>query len=54
VDQIRSGEMEGAGLGLSIAKAICSAHGAVIEATSTPSSGSCFRVKLPLSKINNF
>ena len=51
VDQIRSGETEGAGLGLSIARSICSAHGAEIEATSSPSSGSCFRVKLPLSKI---
>jgi heavy metal sensor kinase len=50
VDQSRSGESEGAGLGLSIAKSICSAHGAEIEATSTPASGSCFRVKLPLSK----
>ncbi|MGH7941289.1 MAG: sensor histidine kinase [Limisphaerales bacterium] len=50
VDQIRSGDFEGAGLGLSIAKAICSAHGAEIQATSTPSQGSCFRVTLPLSK----
>ena len=50
VDQIRSGDTEGAGLGLSIAKAICSAHGAEIEATSAPMGGSCFRVKLPLSK----
>jgi heavy metal sensor kinase len=50
VDQIRSGDLEGAGLGLSIAKSICSAHGAEIEATSSPSTGSCFRVKLPLSK----
>lgn len=50
VDQIRSGDFEGAGLGLSIAKAICSAHGAEIEATSVPTRGSCFRVTLPLSK----
>lgn len=50
VDQIRSSDVEGAGLGLSIARAICSAHGAEIEATSSPSAGSCFRVKLPLSK----
>ncbi len=50
VDQIRSGDTEGAGLGLSIVKAICSAHGAEIEAVSTPTRGSCFRVKLPLSK----
>jgi signal transduction histidine kinase len=50
VDQIRSGDVEGAGLGLSIARAICSAHGAEIEVASSVSSGSCFRVKLPLSK----
>ena len=50
VDQTRSGDFEGAGLGLSIAKAICSAHGAEIEATSVPSRGSRFRVTLPLSK----
>lgn len=54
VDQTRSGDFEGAGLGLSIAKAICSAHGAEIEVTSVPSVGSCFRVKLPLSKIEKF
>jgi signal transduction histidine kinase len=50
VDQIRSGDLEGAGLGLSIAKSICSAHGAQIEATSSLAAGSCFRVKLPLSQ----
>jgi heavy metal sensor kinase len=50
VDQIRSGDFEGAGLGLSIVKAICSAHGAEIEATSRLSRGSCFRAKFPLSK----
>ncbi|HEV2329899.1 MAG TPA: ATP-binding protein [Verrucomicrobiae bacterium] len=50
VDQIRSGDFEGAGLGLSIVKSICSAHGAEIEATSFPSRGSRFRVTLPLSK----
>lgn len=50
VDQVRSGDFEGAGLGLSIAKSICSAHGAEIEATSVPLRGSRFRVTLPLSK----
>jgi len=50
VDQIRSGDFEGAGLGLSIAKSICSAHGAEIEAMSVPSHGSRFRVTMPLSK----
>jgi heavy metal sensor kinase len=50
VNQIRSGDSEGAGLGLSIAKAICSAHGAELETESVAGQGSCFRVKLPLSK----
>jgi heavy metal sensor kinase len=50
VDQIRSGDFEGAGLGLSIAKAICSAHGASIETESAVGKGSRFRVKLPLSR----
>lgn len=50
VDDVRSGDFEGAGLGLSIAKSICSAHGAEIQATSLLSQGSCFRVTLPLIK----
>ena len=41
---------ESAGLGLSIVKSICIAHGAEVEAHSTAGSGSCFRVKIPLSK----
>jgi signal transduction histidine kinase len=50
VDQMRTGDSESAGLGLSIVKSICSAHGADVEASSVPSRGSCFRIKLPLSK----
>jgi heavy metal sensor kinase len=50
VDQIRSGEIEGAGLGLSIVESICTAHGAAVEAESVAGKGSCFRVKLPLSR----
>ncbi len=50
VDQIRSGDSEGAGLGLSIVESICAAHGAVVEAESAPGKGSCFRIKLPLSR----
>jgi heavy metal sensor kinase len=50
VDQTRSAESESAGLGLSIVKAICAAHGAEVEAVSVPSSGSRFRVKLPRPK----
>ncbi len=50
VDESRSADSESAGLGLSIVKSICIAHGAEVEARSTVGSGSCFRVKLPLSK----
>jgi heavy metal sensor kinase len=49
VDKVRSGDPGGAGLGLSIAKSICTAHGAQIEAQSTPGQGSRFRVELPLA-----
>jgi heavy metal sensor kinase len=50
VDEARSAESESAGLGLSIVKSICTAHGAEVEAHSTAGSGSCFRVRLPLFK----
>jgi heavy metal sensor kinase len=50
VDQTRADGSESAGLGLSIVKSICTAHGADVEVQSTVGSGSCFRVKLPLSK----
>lgn len=50
VDKTRSGENESAGLGLSIVKSICAAHGAQVEAQSTVGRGSCFRVTLPAVK----
>lgn len=50
VDQIRSGDTEGAGLGLSIVESICTAHGAAVEAESTVGKGSRFRIKLPLPR----
>jgi len=48
VDPARTADSESAGLGLSIVKAICTAHGAEVEASSVPSVGSRFLVKLPL------
>ena len=39
----------GSGLGLSIAKSICNAHGGTIVVDSTPGAGSTFRIELPLS-----
>lgn len=46
-DEARSRDDGGAGLGLSIAKSICSAHGAQIEVYSQVGHGSCFRLSLP-------
>jgi signal transduction histidine kinase len=48
VDKARSRSSGGAGLGLSIVKAICSAHGADIGVASEEGRGSCFRVELAL------
>jgi heavy metal sensor kinase len=50
VDQVRSADAESAGLGLSIVKSICAAHGAEVDVRSTLGQGSCFRVRLPLSR----
>ena len=48
VDQARTRELGGAGIGLSIVKAICAAHNGRVEVESTEGHGSCFRVCLPL------
>jgi len=48
VDQARTRELGGAGIGLSIVKAICTAHNGRVEVESTEGHGSCFRVCLPL------
>jgi heavy metal sensor kinase len=49
VDKSRAAGSESAGLGLSIVKSICHAHGAEVEVKSAVGSGSCFRVRLPLA-----
>jgi signal transduction histidine kinase len=48
VDPARSREHGGAGIGLSIVKAICLAHNGRVTVESTEGHGSCFRVHLPL------
>ena len=50
VDPARSADSGSAGLGLSIVKSICTAHGAEVDVQSTVRQGSCFRVTLPLSQ----
>ncbi len=48
VDKARTRDPGGAGLGLSIVKSICTAHGAEVEVESD-SGGSRFRIKIPVS-----
>lgn len=51
VDAARSREDGGAGLGLSIVRSICTAHGAEIDVKSRPRFGSSFRVRFPRRSI---
>src|SRR5712691_2211033 len=48
-DRVRSREVGGVGLGLSIAQWIAGTHGADIQVESTPRQGSVFRVRVPLN-----
>ncbi len=49
VDKARSRQFGGAGLGLSIVQAICTAHGGDVLVESVEGKGSKFRVRLPLA-----
>lgn len=48
-DEVRSREIGGAGLGLSIVQSICAAHGGSVSAANTPPSGCRFTVELPIA-----
>ncbi|MBX7221805.1 MAG: HAMP domain-containing protein [Blastocatellia bacterium] len=48
-DKARSRLLGGSGLGLSIVKSICTAHGGTVTVQSTEGQGSSFRVALPLA-----
>jgi len=50
VDAARSADGESIGLGLAIVKSILTAHGGEVAVESTPGKGTCFRVRLPISK----
>ncbi|MEQ2006575.1 MAG: ATP-binding protein [Limisphaerales bacterium] len=53
VDKARSRELGGAGIGLSIVKAICTAHGGQVEVASEEGHGARFRVLLPLAETSD-
>ena len=53
VDKSRSKEIDGVGLGLSIAEWIANAHHGKIEVKSEPNQGSTFAVYLPLQKVTS-
>jgi heavy metal sensor kinase len=50
VDDARSRDSGGVGLGLAIVKAICNAHGASIEVSSTLGIGSRFSIRFPVAR----
>ena len=53
VDRDKAAGEGGAGLGLSIVRSICAAHGGRVEVESTLGAGSRFRVSLPLAPERN-
>jgi signal transduction histidine kinase len=52
-DEVRSRNIGGAGLGLSIVQSICTAHGGNISAANLSPKGSRFTVELPLAQRIN-
>jgi heavy metal sensor kinase len=50
-DKARSRANGGAGLGLSIVKAICAAHNAEVKVSSQEGRGTCFRIEFPLLTV---
>jgi two-component system sensor histidine kinase BaeS len=52
-DRARTGQRRGSGLGLSIVKAIITAHGGTIRAESTPARGTSIVFTLPVTEADN-
>jgi signal transduction histidine kinase len=50
VDEARSRELGGAGLGLSIVKSICTAYGGKITLDSKEGAGSRFKIEIPIAR----
>lgn len=50
-DAVRTHTASGAGLGLSIVRSICQAHGGTVEAANRPTGGCCITVRLPLAPL---
>ena len=51
-DEVRSREIGGAGLGLSIVQSICTAHGGTVTARQSRRGGCRFTIELPLASRN--
>jgi len=51
VDKARSRELGGAGLGLSIVKSICTAHGGAVKVRSKEGEGTQFTVEIPIARL---
>ena len=50
-DKVRSRTTDGAGLGLSIVRSICQAHGGAISVSSKEGAGATFTIELPVAEI---
>ncbi len=52
-DTVRTHSVNGMGLGLSIVRSICLAHGGTVEAANRPEGGCCITVRLPRASLHS-